>query len=106
MVDNGFVQSKADYFLFTRHSGSSFLALLVYVDDIILANSNLQAVSDFKQVINDRFKIKDLGPLMFFLGLEVACSSKGISICQRKFALDVLTSSSLTCYRPAKTPME
>lgn len=106
LLANGFHQSKADYSLFTRQQGTVFIALLVYVDDIILASNDVSSVHEFKNLIDALFKIKDLGPLKFFLGLEVARSAKGISLCQRKFTLDVLTDSGFLGARPAKTPLE
>ena len=56
-----------------------FLALLVYVDDIILADNDLQTYLEFKAYLNDCFRIKDLGPLKYFLGLEVARGLCGYS---------------------------
>lgn len=82
LLANGFTQSKADYTLFTRKSTFSFLALLVYVDDILLAGDNLTLINEFKAVIDQQFRIKDLGQLKYFLGLEIAHSPAGISICQ------------------------
>jgi hypothetical protein len=38
-----------------------FIALLVYVDDIVIASDNPVEVSKFIQLLNDRFKLKDLG---------------------------------------------
>ena len=39
-----------------------FLAVLVYVDDILLVGSNDLAVDDFKNVLKGAFKLRDLGP--------------------------------------------
>ena len=50
--------------------------------------------------------MKDLGDLKYFLGLEIARSDKGISMCQRKYTLEVLSNAVLLGCKPAKTPME
>lgn len=68
----GFKQAIPDNSLFTKGEGSSFVALLVYVDDIVIASPDLSLVQHIKTHLNDIFQIKDLGPLKFFLGLEIA----------------------------------
>ena len=77
----GFTQIRADYSLFTKKTSTSFITLLVYVDDILLASDNKQAVDELKVLLDQQFKLKDLGELKFFLGLEVARSASGISLC-------------------------
>ena len=104
--DLGFVQSKADYSLFTRQKDQSFLIILVYVDDVLVARNNKDEIEEFKLLLDQRFKNKDLGDLRYFLGLEVARSNQGITICQRKYVLEVLNDSGYLGYKLAKTPME
>ncbi|KAF5464206.1 hypothetical protein F2P56_014300 [Juglans regia] len=106
MLNFGFSQSKADYSLFIKATDSSFTALLVYVDDILIAIDSLDSIAALKIFLNDNFKIKDLGPLRFFLGTEVARSSKGIHIYQRKYALEILADSGYLGSKPVKVPMD
>jgi hypothetical protein len=106
LLDLGFIQSKADYSLFTRVQGSSFLALLIYVDDVAIASNDSVAISSFITLLNDKFKLKDLGSLKYFLGLEIARSYSGISVSQRKYALKILEDSGLLASKPIQFPME
>jgi hypothetical protein len=89
LLKHRFVQSKANYSMFTRQEGSSFIALLVYVDDILIASSDATAVTKLKLFLDAQFKLKDLGPVRYFLVLEIAKSSQGISVSQIKYALEI-----------------
>lgn len=102
----GYSQTPSDHSLFVKQTASSFTALLVYVDDIVLAGTSLLEFSELKAKLHSAFGIKDLGILKFFLGLEAAHSSKGISLCQRQYCLDLLTDSGLLGCKPVSTQME
>uniref|UniRef100_A0A2N9GQC0 Reverse transcriptase Ty1/copia-type domain-containing protein n=1 Tax=Fagus sylvatica TaxID=28930 RepID=A0A2N9GQC0_FAGSY len=106
LLQHGFVQSKSDYSLFTKQEGESFLVLLVYVDDILITCNNHEAIDQLKVFLDKQFKLKDLGNLRYFLGLEVARSTTGISLGQRKYALDIINDSGLLGSKPSKFPME
>ena len=106
LIDFGFIQSKADYSLFTKVTDHSFTALLVYVDNIIVTTDSMESVTQLQKFFDQKFNIKDLGALRYFLGIEVARSSKGIYICQRKYALDILTDSGTLGSKPVKLPLD
>jgi hypothetical protein len=71
LIALGFTQSKADYSLFTRLQGSSYIALLVYDDDVAIGSKDPTEVSSFISLLNEKFRLKDLGPLKYFLSLEI-----------------------------------
>ena len=43
----------------------------MYVDDIIVTGSNVARINEFVTTLAQRFSIKDLGNLSYFLGVEV-----------------------------------
>ena len=102
----GYTQSKSDYSLFVIHQPSSITVLLVYADDIILAGNNLEEIVCVKQLLCNKFSIKDLGELKFFWGLEIARSKLGISISQRKYALEPFSDVGCLASEPSCNPMD
>ncbi|KAK3030411.1 hypothetical protein RJ639_038939 [Escallonia herrerae] len=82
----GFIQSQSDHSLFTFARKGSFLAVLIYVDDVIVTGTDLAKISWLKHYLDTKFHNKDLGKLKYFLGIEVARSSDGIVLSQRKYA--------------------
>lgn len=76
------------------------------MNDILIASNDVQAVNSLKAFLDQQIKLKDLGNLKFFLGLEMAGSDQGIRICQRKYALDILKDVGLIGCKPSKIPME
>ena len=78
----GFSRATGDHTLFVKMCDDGhFLAALVYVDDIVVASTNESKSKGLIQDLSQQFKLRDLGVLKYFLGLEIARSSEGISIC-------------------------
>lgn len=72
---------QRDHILFFKYSHWRKLnAFLVYVDDIIVTRYDLSERKQLKDKLPIEFKIKDLGQLKYFLGINVAHSKKWIFI--------------------------
>lgn len=82
-----------------------FIALVVYVDDIILTSNDVNAICEVKKYLNDCFSIKDLGGLKYILGLKIARTSKGIHLYQIKYVLDLLAEYGYLECKPSSTPI-
>lgn len=76
------------------------------MDDLLITSNDSEAILSFKQHLRLVFHMKDLGHLKYFLGIKVACSSKGIYLCQWKYELDILTNTGLLGAKPMTFPME
>ncbi|KAL9224910.1 hypothetical protein vseg_000891 [Gypsophila vaccaria] len=102
----GFIMSASDNSLFTFRKNGVALHILVYVDDLVIAGNDSSAISNFKSYLSTCFFMKDLGKLKYFLGLEVAHSSRGLFVCQGKYTLDLLSETGLLGCKPASIPMD
>ncbi|XP_050147470.1 vegetative cell wall protein gp1-like [Malus sylvestris] len=81
-------------------------ALLIYVDDIVITGNDVGAIASLKLFLHNHFRIKDLGDLKYFLGIEVSQSKHGIYISQRKYALEILKDYGFLGARPIAFPMD
>jgi hypothetical protein len=76
----------------------------VYVDDIVLAGNSIHEIQAVKLFLDHKFRIKDLGKLRYFLGLEIARSDTGIFVNQRKYTLELLQDAGLLGTKPSNIP--
>ncbi|KAL0641351.1 hypothetical protein Bca4012_102606 [Brassica carinata] len=102
----GFKKSELDHTLFTLTTPSGMIALLVYVDDIIITGSDKEGIIATKEFIKSMFEIKDLGEMKYFLGIEICRSKEGLFMSQRKYTLDLLKGAGAYGGKTARMPME
>ena len=86
----GFKQSILDNCLFIKNAGDDTYLISLYVDDILIAGSNLAEIEKIKKIFTARYEMKDLGDLEFYLGVRVTRTADYIAVDQERYTLDVL----------------
>jgi hypothetical protein len=82
----------------------SLLLLILYVDDLLITGCSTSTIAAVKRILHDRFLMTDMGPLHFFLGLEISQDASGIKLSQAKYARDLLERFHMTDCKSAPTP--
>ena len=88
------------------HQGADTAYLLLYVDDIILTASTPDLLQRLTARLRDEFALKDLGPLHYFLGIEVIRRADGFFLHQQKYAHELLERAGMLNCKPALTPVD
>lgn len=104
LLDIGFMASLVDSSLFILHSGSVRIFLLIYVDDIIITGPGDALIRSLITKLQQEFPLKDLGPLHFFLGIQVSRTLAGLHLCQSKYITDLLHRTHMQDAKPSKSP--
>jgi len=107
ITEAGFSPSPRDPALFIHTSSRGRTPLLLYVDDMLITADDAEHIfSLVKRHLSQQFQMTDLGPLSYFLGIEVSRSDKGYYISQSKYIQDLIARSGITDSRTAATPMD
>lgn len=102
----GYSQSAHDHSLFIRKEGTDMAVILVYVDDLLITGNSSKMIQEAKDTLHQNFKMKDLGSLRYFLGIEVLKSKEGLLLNQRKYALQLISETGLSGAKTVNTPLE
>ncbi|MCO5584428.1 hypothetical protein L7F22_038355 [Adiantum nelumboides] len=70
LVKRGFRNSPIESTLYVKREGDVLLIVVLYVDDLLITGPNEGHIAEFKADLNDTFKMKDLGLLHHYLGIQ------------------------------------
>ena len=70
----------------------------------MIYTGNLE-LTNFKHAMQSEFEMTDLGIMKYFLGIEVDQSTKGIFVCQKKYATDIIKRFFMEECNPTETPI-
>jgi transposase InsO family protein len=102
----GFVQSPLEHGLYARGDRVARLLVGVYVDDLIIVGGCSKVIGNFKSQMKAKFRMSDLGPLSFYLGIEVRQGEDEITLSQAAYASRIVEKAGLMGCNPCATPME
>ena len=105
LLATGFQNSLANTSLFIFRKATAFVYVLVYVDDILITRTNPQMVQRVIDELADRFSIKDMGNISYFLGIEARRTSQGLHLMQKKYVIDLLTKTNMLHAKPVASPL-
>ncbi|KAK3017468.1 hypothetical protein RJ639_006418 [Escallonia herrerae] len=105
VVDHGSLSGSKYSSLFVYRHDNQMMILLLYIDDIILTGNNNALLDEFTADLGRMFSMKDLGPLHFFLGIQVNRTPDGLFLHQSKFAGDLLQRAIMVDSKPIANPM-
>ena len=106
VTEAGFTASDHDPTLFVHTSPRGRTPLLLYVDDMIITGDDPQYIAFVKKRLSDKFLMSDMGPLRYFLGIEVTSTPEGYYLSQGKYIQELFARACLTDQRTVDTPME
>lgn len=70
MLRFGHKQNNADHTMFLKHDTEKVNVLIVCAHDIVVTSNDLKEMTQLKAKLAKEFKIKDLGSLRYFFGIE------------------------------------
>lgn len=98
----GYTRSLADTNLYISKAS----IVILYVDDILIASSLLPEIAKTKYLLNQKYRMKDLGQVRQFLGLEIGFGDGWVSLKQSRFIATVLERFGMSKCNGVSTPME
>jgi hypothetical protein len=106
LTENGFVRNTVDHCIYVKEYNGEVCVVLVWVDDMLIASSSEKLLSEVKQKLGDRFKMKDLGKLSYFLGIDFEQGEGFVKMNQKKYICKILERFEMSNCKPKYTVSE
>ena len=103
----GFKDNVEDNCVYAKFKNGKFIFLVLYVDDILLASSDVSLLLETKKFLSSKFDMKDIGEASFILGIEIHRDrSKGVlGLSQKAYIEKVLKKFSMHKCSPSPAPI-
>ena len=102
----GFTINEANRCVYYRHGGSNSIILCLYVDDILIFGTNIDAINEVKSFLSKSFDMKDLGEANVILNIKLIKDESGITLLQSHYVEKVLSRFGFMDSKPSPTPYD
>ena len=107
LIELGFRVSAADPCVFYIHIGEHVLIITIHVDDCAMTGSSVKLILEYKEKLNARYPLTDLGPVSWLLGIKITrdLTAGTISLSQRSYINSIIACFALNDAKPYDMPM-
>ena len=100
--------TESDWGVFYLHTGRNILLRASHIDDCTLTSSSPSLIKAFKDEIKAHYKISDLGPINWLLGMKVTCNrdARTIALLQTTYIDAILMKYNFSDLKPLSIPMD
>jgi hypothetical protein len=108
LVELGFARIHSDSSVFIWEKDGVKAIVPVFMDNITLASKSKEKIAEIKGLLAQRFKLRDLGPTSFLLGVQIdrERSARTLHLSQRQYTLDLLDCFGFADCSPVSTPLD
>nr|KAJ0216304.1 hypothetical protein LSAT_V11C300142670 [Lactuca sativa] len=100
-----FKQGSVDPTFFRKKEGNHLMIVQIYVNDIIFGSTNPSLTAEFRKLMETKFEMSSMGPINFFLGLNIRQGPEGIFINQEAYTKTLLAKFGMLGESKVKVPM-
>mmetsp|Transcript_25719 Transcript_25719/g.48242 ORF Transcript_25719/g.48242 Transcript_25719/m.48242 type:complete len:863 (-) Transcript_25719:324-2912(-) len=86
----GFTQSSLDHGVYIGEVNGDKVIVAIFVDDVLIASASLEAISNIKAKLAEKFTVKDMGLAKEFLSIRIRQSRGRVTIDQYHYILSLL----------------
>ncbi|CAM8999774.1 unnamed protein product [Rhodiola kirilowii] len=100
-----FSRCEADHCCYVKRYNNSYIILLLYVDDMLIAGANWNEIDVLKKKLSKEFAMKDLGAAKQILGMRIIRNKECLKLSQEEYVKKVLKRFNMDDARPVSTPL-
>ena len=106
LSEKQFVQNPADHCVYSKITEQEKVHMIIWVDDLIIAANDDDVLQSVKEMLKSKFRMKDLGKLTHFLGIDFEQSADCVKMSQCKYVQKILKRFDMSNCRARATPCE